>query len=494
MLTLAMTFSVAVADERLTLEECRRMAIENNKQLQLSDMELEAAGLQRAAAQTRFFPRINAEGGYQRRNKQYQLFDQDKFLPVIPYEGIDQQTGQFDPGILQDPDLAPSVIVINPVTGEPVLDDEGNIVFQDYAWLPQEEGVVGQKDNYRMGVNLTQPIYAGGKIRSGYRMASAGERIASARNNMTKAGVIAQTDELFWQVNTMKEKVELADSYREMIDRLVEDLEDLYQEGIVTQNQVLEAKVRRNEVKLKQKQAQNGLRLSKMALAQTIGLPVISEFSVEALESAGISVDLSENMLDHAYTWRPELNMMDEAINVHEEKVNMARADMLPTVGLAGGYTYMNPNPYNGFRDEFGGDWQIGISINIPIYHFGEKRKHLARARNEAGQQRLEKEEIKEQIALQVYQSRYQLEESISELELTQLSLEQAAENLRMTEDLFSEGRAKTRDLLEAQALWQDANTAHIEARNQYRLAYTRLQKARGQLHRDQNINQDINQ
>ena len=153
----------ANAQELMTLKNCREMALENNKGLQMAEMDNEVARLQKESAKKHFFPQLSSEAGFMRRNKQYQLFGEDMFLPVIPFEGIDSESGSFDPSILRDPDLAPEVIVTNPVTGEPVLDAEGNPVFRNYAWLPREEGKLGQKNNYQLGLTLKQPVYMGGK-------------------------------------------------------------------------------------------------------------------------------------------------------------------------------------------------------------------------------------------------------------------------------------------------------------------------------------------
>jgi len=470
------------AQNSLSLEECRQLALENNRSLQGAAHGLEAATLQAGSARKHFFPKIFAEGGYMRRTRQYQLFDGDIFLPVIPWEGINQETGQFNPAVLADPQLAPDILVINPETGQPFVDADGNPLFQQYAWLPEEEGKIGAKNNYQIGMVLEQPVYMGGRIRSSHRMALAGERIARENKRLTGAEVIAKTDARFWQVVSMKEQLELTRTWLEMLDHFVADLERLLEEGMVTQNQLLEAQVKRNEVRLKEMQASNGLRLSKMALAQITGLPLQDEFTVDPDFSPLSRAGELEEVVLLAMEQRPEIHMLKETTGIHLEKENIARSRMLPSVGLAGGYTYMNPDPYSGFNREFGGDWHVGVSVRIPIYHFGEKRTQLARSRVETKRSELALAEAQEKIELEVTQSLYNYEEAAARTEFAEMSLDQATENLRLTRDLFDEGRAATREVLEAQALWQDAYQAHISAKNQQRMAYTELLKASGEL------------
>ena len=470
------------AQNSLSLEECRELALENNKSLQAAAYDVDAATLQASSARKHFFPKLFAEGGFMRRNKQYQLFDGDMFLPVIPWEGIDQESGQFNPAVLEDPQLAPDILVINPETGQPFVDADGNPLFQQYAWLPEEEGKIGAKNNYQLGMMLEQPIYMGGRIRSSHRMALAGERIARESKRLTEAEVIEKTDARFWQVVSMQEKLELTRTWLEMLDHFVADLERLLAEGMVTQNQLLEAQVKRNEVRLKEMQVSNGLRLSKMALAQITGLPLTEEFALDPDFSPLSQTGELGDMVSMAMEKRPEIHMLQESTGIQLEKENIARSRMLPSVGLAGGYTYMNPNPYSGFSSEFGGDWHVGVSVRIPIYHFGEKRTQLAKSRVETRRSEVALADAREKIELEVTQSLYNYQEAAARVEFTEMSLDQATENLRLTRDLFDEGRAATRDVLEAQALWQDAYQAHISAKNQQRVAYTELLKASGEL------------
>ncbi|TVQ11909.1 MAG: TolC family protein [Bacteroidetes bacterium] len=470
------------SQETVNLQQARQMAIEHNRNLQMESLDRQGAALQTQSSFSNFLPRFDAEAGYQRRNKPYKLFDSDKFLPVVPWQGIDPQTGNFNPDVLQDPQLAPQILAFNPNTGEVMRDAEGNPIFQHYAWLPAEEGKIGQKNNYSMGITMRQPIYMGGKIRSGYQIAQKAENIAQAQYEKSLSEVVFRTDELYWQVISLQEKVELSQAYLEMLDQLVKDLENLFAEGIITHNQVLQARVKYNEVELLQLQAENGLSLARMALNQHIGLPLHSQAELEAdFEPAMLALE-EENLTEIALSQRAELHMLNQAVAIADELVKVNRADMLPSIGLMAGYNFTNPNPYNGFKDEFGGDYTIGVGISIPIYHFGDKRRQVSRARIEREKVQLQQEDAREMIELQVSQSLFSLTEARTRRELSELSQQQAEENLDLTLDLFAEGRATTRDVLEAQAHWQEAHEAGIAARNQEKIAFTRLQKNIGQL------------
>ncbi len=480
---MAMIPFLSLAQESINLQEARQMALEHNRQLKIDQLDNQGAALQTRSAFTNYLPRFDAEGAYQRRNKPYKLFDSDKFLPLIPYQGIDSETGSFNPAIMQDPELAPEFLVFNPLTGEPVTDEEGNPVFQQYAWLPKEKGEIGQKNNYQFGITLSQPLFMGGKIRSGHRIAQKAEKISEINKDLSISQVVFRTDELFWQVVALEEKLELSIAYLEMLDKLVQDLENLFEEGIVTRNQVLQAQVKYNEVELLKVKAENGLHLSRMALNQMLGQPLTREFELDENFEADMLLLDEENIAETAMSQRPELQMLNQSVSVAAEMIKVKRADMMPSMGLKAGYSYSNPNPYNGFKDEFGGDYSIGVGISIPIYHFGDKRREVAQARIEKEKMQLKKDDTREMIELQVNQSMLDFNEAMEKTKLTHLSLKQAKENLDVTNNLFREGRATTRDVLEAQAHWQEAQAAYIEAKASEKLAYSKLQKNLGNIY-----------
>jgi len=187
-------------------------------------------------------------------------------------------------------------------------------------------------------------------------------------------------------------------------------------------------------------------------------------------------------LTEKALEQRAELQMLNEAVAIANELVSVNRAEMFPTIGLIADYSYSNPNPYNGFRNEFGGDYTIGVGISIPIYHFGERRRQVTLARIEHQKVQLQKEEAAEMIVLQVSQSLKSLDEARTRRELSALSVQQARENLELTQNLFVEGRATTRDVLEAQTYWQEAREAAIAAQNEEMMAFTLLQKNIGAL------------
>jgi outer membrane protein TolC len=160
--------------------------------------------------------------------------------------------------------------------------------------------------------------------------------------------------------------------------------------------------------------------------------------------------------------------------------VNLMKSRFLPDIGLTANYMMINPNPYNGFSNEFGGDWSIGVAINIPIFHWNDKSHTLRAARHEQKAAEYQYKEARELISLQVQQALFSVSESSKKLHMAQESISLAEENLRIVNNSFAEGIVKTTDVLEAQALWQNAWSDLIDARMEFQLSRVNLKKVIG--------------
>lgn len=472
--------TINAQNQSLSLNDCRAQALEHNRKIKIANEHQLTLGSLRRYAKTKHLPNFSINGGYMRMNKEIRLLNEDIFLPIVPGETI--INGNFNQLVfLTNPQLKEETFVLNP-DGTIARDADGNYLFQNYAYLPAEEATINFENIFIANIGMTQPIYMGGKIRELNKMAEYGENLFSAKKELTQSEVILSTDEKYWKVISLQEKVKLTTKYKEMLEHLLEDLNNLYDEGIITQNEILKAKVKYNEVDLKLLKATNGLQLARMALNQTIGFPLdtIVQLS-DTLEISHLTEESSE-YTDMALNNRPEIDMVNSTLNMTESGEKIMKSRYLPNVGLTANYMFTNPNPYNGFENEFGGDWNVGVFVNIPLYHFGDKKHTLQAMRHEknaAYQQYLETQEL---IALEVQQTLFKYTESVKKVELTQTSLKQAEENLKLTQDNFEEGMVRSTELLEAQTMWQQAYSEFIDAKTEHKVCESELLKVTGQL------------
>ncbi len=454
----------AVAQQKLTQNQCREMALNHNKKLQSTKEQHEMAVDMRKSAFTQFLPSFDFTGSYLRMNKQFQILSEDKYLPIY----------KFDPSSMT---LKPDLFNIG---GQPVVMEDGNPLFNNYAFLPKDQLKMGSKNVYLLNMGMMQPIFLGGKLQSIYRTAKINEEITSLNSKLETQEVIYKLDEAFWRVVTVQEKVKVAQEYKKLIDKLVSDLENLKSEGIIINNDVLKAKVKQSEADLMVFKAQNGLKLSKMALCQQVGLPIDSDIFVDAEIEKESTAILDTNFRNIALSQRPEIEMLKKSIKLTDEATNIARSRFLPDVVMTANYTMSNPNPYNGFVNEFGGDWNIGVIARVPIFHWGDRIHTMNASKHTKKIGELKLEEAEEMISLQVQQATNLYNEALHKIQLAKITMEQAEQNLIQTNESFKEGIVKTTDVLEAQLLWQKAYNELIDAKSELRMQESNLTKILG--------------
>jgi outer membrane protein len=235
-------------------------------------------------------------------------------------------------------------------------------------------------------------------------------------------------------------------------------------------------------VELNLSKAQDGLELSKMALCQEIGLPLETNIQLSDQPKLQIGSVKDTGYADYALGHRNEMVALDLATKITQSNVNLMKARFMPNVVFTANYLATNPNPYKGFTNDFGFDWNVGVIVNIPIYHWGERQQTLRAARVEQKVATLKMEEAKEKITLQVKQAMFKVNESNRRVSMTQKNINRSEENLKVATDGFKEGMLSASDVLEAQALWQSAISENIDARNEATLSESNLKKVLGEL------------
>jgi outer membrane protein TolC len=260
--------------QTMSLEQCKQMALDNNSAIQIKQIHLKQAGHIKKTAFTQFLPSFGLSGSYIRMNKEFQLFENDLTIPVLSHEFYDPATGNINSNLLYDPALMPNAFVMNPSTGLPATDVNGNPVFLQYAWLPADQLTFGQKNNYLLNFGVIQPIYAGGKIRHLYKMSQALEQMAVHSLTAEQEKELMEIEELYWSLISVREQLKLAQTYKQLLEKLIADIESYQSEGIVLSNDLLKAQIKLNEAELNIMKAENGMKLIRKSLCHKIGLPL----------------------------------------------------------------------------------------------------------------------------------------------------------------------------------------------------------------------------
>ena len=453
------------AQQVLTIEDCRRLAVENNKRLKIADEEVKASALKKAEAFTNYLPGVEGSGVYLRNQKKINLLEEDAYLPVGTVEN-----GSFT--------FRPDQLMTG-ADGTPVAVN-GQYVPKDYALLPKDAMTVDDRNTALLQVGLTQPIYLGGKIRAYNQMAGLSEKLARSKRSQELQEVVLATDEAYWQIVSLSNRKKLADKYVETLQKFVHDVELMLETGVATKADVLSVWVKLNEGEMIRTKVENGLSLSRMFLNQLCGLPTDTLVTlVEEVDDACME-EVGEEDLERVYARRPEVASLQLAVDIYKKKEKIALSEYLPKVAFMANWVWTAPSFYDGISTKLSGMWSVGVGVQAPIFHWGASRKSLRHAKSQTNIMRYQLQEAKEKIELQVSQAEFKMKEVERKLSMARKNMERAEENLRFANLGFQEGTIPVLNVLEAQTAWLTANSDWIDARIDARLCKVYLEKAYG--------------
>lgn len=430
----------------LSLDSCRTLAVDNNKELKIADTDREKAHYNRKSAFTNYLPKVNLTGVYMHTGRELSLLSDE------------QKT---------------TLSHIGDAMSMPALNAAGQGIVDALHTDTRNAGAAA--------VMLTQPVYMGGKIRAYNKIAGYAEEISTDKYNLKYQELVTAVDETYWTIVALASRKRLAKQYLTLVKTLDSDVGKMKDEGFATTADGLSVKVKVNEANVSIIQVDNGLELLKMRLCQLCGLPPESEITLSDEEEYTPGYEECE-LPDDTGNWekRPELSATSTAVRVLEEKVKIARAEFLPTIALTGGYAASNPSVFNSFERKFKGTWSIGVAVNVPLVTWGDRRYKVNAAKAEMTSAKLEYEELRKKIELQVSQCRLRVREAMEKRSASLSSQREADENLRYATVGMKEGVIPVSNVIEAQTAWLAAKTNLIDSDIELRLAHVYLKKALG--------------
>ena len=481
---LAGTFAMASYAQRiLTLDSCRNLALSNNKELRMAQEKIKAAHYQQKAAFTNFLPKIDVTGTYMRTQKEISLLSDDQKNAIGNMgTSVGMELQQFSQQMQQiaaaHPELLPLLTPLSGVMGQipGALNGVGQSLVDAFR--------TDTRNLYAGAATLTQPLFMGGKIIAYNKITKYAEQLAASQHATGMQDVILNTDQAYWQVISLVNKKQLAESFLQLVQKLDSDVNKMVEQGVATTADALSVRVKVNEAEMTLTQVEDGLNLSKMVLCQLCGIPLNTEIRLadEDIKELTLPNTYTESNVSTALANREELKSLELATKIYQQKVNVARADYLPSIGLTANYLFTNPSLVNGFEDRFRGMWGIGVVVKIPVFHWGEGIYKVRAAKAEANIARYRLDDAREKIELQVTQSSYKVNEATKKLAMAEKNMEKAEENLRYANLGFKEGVIPTSNVLEAQTAWLSAQSGKIDAQIDLKMSEIYLNKSMGTL------------
>lgn len=462
-LIIALLVSTSASSQvEITLQKCREMALQNNNDLQIAEMTKEKADAEKKAIATMYLPnfKLSGVGAYVHEDIEKTLTKQIQMEAYLPTYNFDPATQSLQPNVL---------VAVDPSTGvaSPVIGEDGNPIFNQYAYLPLDEAMeltlkLSLQGAYMAGLSVEQPIFQGGKITSGYRMAKIGQEMAEYNVQMQKMTTLYETDQAYWLYISVLEKVQLAHQALDLLDTLKNTVKNSFEVGLVNENEYLKIQVAHNKARLDVQQAENGLELARMALCRAIGEDYATQFVTvdSTIEVSNIFSVQSNGSVSN----RPEYALLQKQVDLEKRKIDLVRADFLPTAGLSAGYYYIGGAELNDEEIQMS-TASVMANVSIPLFHWTEGYQKVRAAKISADIKQLEFEKNARLLELEIEQAKRQLEDAYKNVDLTSESLAQADENLRVSKNNYEIGMGSITDFLMAQTSWQEAHSKVIEAK-----------------------------
>ena len=441
-LLLLFALSAGAQDEVLSLQQCRELALENNKEMAVAVKKTKSAHFTMKSYRGNFFPNINVNG-------------------MGMYSNVDGTLG------IPIGDIPLSL---------PILP---GIRLEHTFHLPDLNLDYKAKTFFTAGVSLEQPIYMGGKIMSAFKMSKLGKEMAQLNEHLTASEVILATDNAYALLVKAKEMKKVAESYHAVLQELMRNVESACKHGLKTQNDRLKVQVKLNESELGMRKAENAERLASMNLCHYIGKPLDTPIAV-ADDLPAISMEM-EAQADDIST-RPEFGLLSKKVDIAQQQVKLNRSAVLPQIGVRAAYDYANGLEIGNQKLFDNAGFSVMLSVKIPIYHFGERYHKIHAAKTNLELARLEQADLNEKMLLELNQTANNLDEARLEAEISERSLAQAEENMRVSKSQYEAGMESLSEHLEAQALWQQAYATKVDASFQLYLSNIKYLKATGQL------------
>ena len=482
----------AKAQRVLSLDSCRAMALRNNKQINASRLKKDVAYNLRKSARTKYLPKVDAMAGYEWFSREISLLNNEQ---KSTFSNIGTGIGSNISGNLNS--------LMGDLVGQGIISPEmaqklGQQLGEKLPALESKANSLGQgivdafhTDTHNIwagSIMLRQPIYMGGAIIAANKMADTGEQIAANDLDMQTQGTLYSIDRAYWTVVSLKQKQKLANSYRDLVKKLDEDVHKMIKQGVATKADGLKVDVKVNEADMQITQVEDGLVLSKMLLCQLCGIPMDQEILLadedkEMLALSEGSTDMRQQqaaVADSAKSTRPELKMLQNTVELTQQSVKLVRAAYLPHVALTGGYMISNPNVFNGFQKRFTGVWNVGVMVQVPVWNWFDGAYKVRAAKAAANIAQMNLNDTQEKIHLQITQSQFKVKEAQKKLNMAQKNIKSAEENLRCANLGFKEGVMEITDVMAAQTAWQQAQSQKIDAEIDVKLTQVGLNKALG--------------
>ena len=449
--------ALSASAQTYTLEQIKDSALHNNIAIRSAKYNIDAARQQRKEAFTKYFPNVSGTGLW---------FNANKGMAQATLNLSESLSPELGAALAQS--LSPEALA---ALGNPI------------SISMMKNGTIGS-------LMAVQPVFAGGQIINGNKLAKVGEDVSRLQLQLSENEVEKTAEQYFWQLASLQEKVKTIDAVDTLLRDIYKDVEVAVRAGVAMRNDLLQVKLRQNDIESERLKLKNGITIVRLLLGQFAGLTPDSptpdssrkgEWSVYSFDIVVPDMDIQDYSLPspvgvgEGVSILPEYQLLQKQVEATGLQKKMAVGQNLPTVAIGAGYNYHNLLEGG---HTFG---MVFATVSVPISDWWGG-SHAIKRRQIEHQQAVEQLEDNAQLLLIRMQNAWHgVEESSQQLLLARRSIEQAEENLRLNRDYYRAGTSRMSDLLEAQLLYQQALDRRTDAFADYQNKLLEYRQAIGQ-------------
>lgn len=436
-ITLILSASCCMALSAISLEESINMARQNNKNLLMAAREIDKADEQYRDVRGSLLPQLNLQGSYS-LSKTY--------LPDSAGGVIPSVTDMLDEDEATDTDK----LIAGALDG---------IVGGMIPSSPQEEGSLA------MQLKMDQVLFLGGKLINGIKAVDRYRSIQRLNYSVKEQDLLLETTNMFYQTILAQKVVQIQEEALDTARRHLARVELFGTEGQVSEFDLLSARLEVAKLEPGLLQAQNNYSLALAAFRKQLGsddpnlipegefvLPQIPELSLaEAQEIA------EKN--------RTELELLDIATEVKQLQYNAERSNFLPNVALtASAALYSAADEYRIEADDFGTQYSVGIGFSLPIFTGLSNRSKASYARHDLAIAKLQQQDTKELINLQIKQNHQRLQSALQNYEVQEQNIAMAERSLELAQLRFDNQMGIQLEVFDAQTTLASIRLQYLNA------------------------------
>jgi outer membrane protein len=379
-------------------------------------------------------------------------------LPSLKFEGSFKRLSDVDPFRVQLP-IFPQPIEISPT--------------------------VLNNTNLRFGVQ--QALFTGFRLQSNAEAADRFAEASQSDHQSDRADLVVNITVAYWTCYQARETERFVVDNVRRLEGYVRDIGNLLKAGLATRNDALKMDVQLSSARLALIDARNDVQIAAMSLNTLLGRPVEaplvpSSHPDTARDSIPSAVDL---LTASALAERSDLQALSSRVEASRAGVRAAQAGWWPQLLIGANVYYSRPNSrYLPTLDAFRGTWDVGVMMTMDIWNWGQTARQTDQAQATLRQSELQYEQMRDAVALDVHRAALQVRRSHERVDVANLGLQQAEENLRVSTDQFQRGLVTVSELRDAEVALLQAtitqSSAHVEAE----ISRARLARAVGKLTR----------